>query len=106
MAHIINRVHELKLPRDKHNRDIILASYVQYVFACPVSPTSSTNFDVHNAATLRSNSVTEEDALKRSSSLKHGGRQVVIQCKHVCCLGVRGSGDLELTLAEIFFVGS
>ena len=41
LASIVQRVSNLSLPTDKHDRNLILASYVQYVFDAPQSQTSS-----------------------------------------------------------------
>ena len=42
LASIIQRVSKLDLPTDKHGRNLILASYVQYVFDAPQGVASST----------------------------------------------------------------
>ena len=41
LANIVQRVSSLSLPIDKHDRNLILASYVQYVFDAPQSQASS-----------------------------------------------------------------
>lgn len=41
LANIVQRVSNLSLPTDKHDRNLILASYVQYVFDAPQCHASS-----------------------------------------------------------------
>ncbi len=45
MAHIVNTVQSLDLPYDKHERNGILASYLQYVFNAPQEQHSSGALD-------------------------------------------------------------
>lgn len=79
LAHIVDRIHELKLTRDKHNRDCILCSYVQYVFSGPQGPPNSSSFDPRHVTALRSRSsfINEEDGMRRSSSLRQGKHAIV-----------------------------
>ena len=79
LAHIVNRIHELKLTRDKHNRDCILCSYVQYVFSGPQGPANSSSFDPRHVTALRSRSsfINEDDGMRRSSSLRQGKHAIV-----------------------------
>ena len=86
LAHTINRVHELKLAKDKHDCDIILAQYIQYVFTTPLAPTNTSAFDPN---IRRTQSISEDDGMRRSSSMRQGSRHVIIQgtrriCTHVC----------------------
>ena len=71
LAHIVNRMHELKLPMDKHSRDAILASYIQYVFCTPQGPGSS-NFDTRQTTNQRSSRLFSDDEIypRRSASLR------------------------------------
>ena len=57
LAGIIQRVSNLSLPTDKHDRNLILASYVQYVFDAPQSQATSAMsaiFEGQNATTTQS----------------------------------------------------
>lgn len=71
LAHIINRMHELKMPKDKHGRDVTLASYIQYVFSTPQGP-SSTGFDARQPTNQRTSRLFSDDEIypRRSSSLR------------------------------------
>lgn len=59
LADIVQRVSNLGLPTDKHGRNLILASYIQYVFNAPQG---------QDATTVPSNFAT------RTSTLVKGGR--------------------------------
>jgi hypothetical protein len=57
LAGIVQRVSNLSLPTDKHDRNLILASYVQYVFDVPQSRASSAvsaTFEGRNATITKS----------------------------------------------------
>ena len=62
LAHVIKTVHSLRLPTDKHGRNVTLSSYVQYVFGAPEGPSNASAFDVrHSTASRSRSSVYEED---------------------------------------------
>ena len=69
LAHVIKTVHSLRLPTDKHGRNVTLSSYVQYVFGAPEGPSNASAFDVrHSTASRSRSSVYEEDVSRRSST--------------------------------------
>ena len=77
LAHIINRIHELKLVKDKHGADAILSSYIQFVFSTPQGPGNTSAFDPRLTVKNRSSSLlTEEAEMKRSASLRTGKHSV------------------------------
>ena len=57
LASIVQRVSNLSLPTDKHDRNLILASYIQYVFDSPRSQAGSSvsaTFEGRNATITKS----------------------------------------------------
>ena len=72
LAHAISRVHDLKLPNDKHSRNEILCSYVQYMFTAPEPHSNSAAFDARGTFYRTRGPSSGEDDLKRSASLRHG----------------------------------
>ena len=77
IAHIVKTVHDLWLPTDKHNRNLILASYMQYVFAAPQSQYSSGSFEARTATLMkgqrRPGSIGEDDHSAYAHALRKGG---------------------------------
>lgn len=72
IASIVHRVQQLNLPMDKHNRNLILASYLQYVFSFPQAQHSAGAFD-SKTATLSKHGTSDDDPSQisqTSSSLK------------------------------------
>uniref|UniRef100_A0A1X7SYM2 C2 DOCK-type domain-containing protein n=1 Tax=Amphimedon queenslandica TaxID=400682 RepID=A0A1X7SYM2_AMPQE len=84
LASIISNVHSLKLQRDKHNRDIVLASFIQYVFVSPLPPSNLGLFDPAHVTAQRSGSFSLDDdpMNKRSASMRHS-RNIVVQQQSV-----------------------
>ena len=82
LASIISNVHSLKLARDKHNRDIVLASFIQFVFISPTPPSNPLAFDPAYVTAQRSGSFSLDDdpMNKRSASMRHS-RHIVVQRK-------------------------
>lgn len=77
MSSLVQRVQRLDLPTDKHGRNGILASYVQYVFSAPVAQHSPGAFD-SRTATLRGRLGSSEAefstaASAASAAFKKGG---------------------------------
>jgi len=56
MAHIVHTVQELDLPTDKHDRNVILTSYLQYVFNAPQGQYSAGAFDSKTATLTKTRS--------------------------------------------------
>lgn len=64
LGDIVNRVHNLDLQVDKHGRNYLLSSYIQYVFSAPVAQCTAEAID--------SNAVTQSEAtvdVKMAASL-------------------------------------
>ena len=82
LASIISNVHSLKLARDKHNRDVVLASFIQFVFISPTPPSNPLAFDPALVTAQRSGSFSLDDdpMNKRSASMRHS-RHIVVQRK-------------------------
>lgn len=49
LSGIVQRVQKLDLQADKHDRNVVLSSYIQYVFSAPVSQYSAGAFDSKTA---------------------------------------------------------
>lgn len=76
MAHIVHTVQGLDLPYDKHERNSILSSYLQYVFNAPQGQHSPGAFDSKTATLTkgRKSSIgsSEEDYTSMVSKIKGG----------------------------------
>ncbi len=76
MANIVQRVQSLDLPRDKHDRNIILSSYLQYVFNAPQGIHSAGSFDAKSATLTKgrtsSMGSSEEEYMSVASKFKGG----------------------------------
>ena len=76
MATIVNTVQNLNLPCDKHERNVILASYLQYVFNAPQAQHSAGAFDARTATLTKGRTsslgTTEEDYMAMASKFKGG----------------------------------
>ena len=78
MVGIVQRVQRLELPTDKHGRNSILSSYVQYVFAAPLAQYNPGAFD-SRTATLKGRLGSAESgeftsaASAASAAFKKGG---------------------------------
>ena len=87
IAHIVKTVHDLWLPADKHNRNLILASYMQYVFTAPQSQYSSGSFDARTATLMKSQrrpgSVGEDDHSAYAHALRKGGSLRTARTKEI-----------------------
>jgi len=76
IAHIVHTVHDLGLPCDKHGRNLILASYMQYVFSAPQVQHSVGSFDTRTATMSkhgRPGSMGEDDRSAYAASIRKGG---------------------------------
>ena len=75
LANLIDLVHKLDLPGDKHGRNDILCSYIQYVFSAPVGQLPLNAFENRTSTMSRSRpgSIIDEDAMRRSGSLRLSG---------------------------------
>ena len=86
LAHVIKTVHNLHLhvPTDKHGRNIILSSYVQFVFSAPEGPSNAAGFDVRHSTASRSRGSfhSDNDVSRRSST----SRQPVVTKSSKCVL--------------------
>ena len=95
IAHIVKTVHDLWLPADKHNRNLILASYMQYVFTAPQSQYSSGSFDARTATLMkgqrRPGSIGEDDHSAYAHALRKGGSLRAARTKEI-----HFSGELNL----------
>ena len=76
MVTIVNTVQNLYLPCDRHERNIILSSYLQYVFNAPQGQHSAGSFDSKTATLTKGRTAslgsTEEDFLAMASKFKGG----------------------------------
>lgn len=76
MANIVHTVQSLDLPHDKHERNVILSSYLQYVFNAPQGQHSSGAFDTKTATLTKSRTTSmgspEDDYLSIVSKMKGG----------------------------------
>lgn len=76
MASIVHTVQTLDLPCDKHERNGILSSYLQYVFNAPQGQHSPGAFDTKTATLTKgrtaSMGASEEDYMSMASKMKGG----------------------------------
>ncbi len=61
LAHVVHTVQGLELPKDKHERNVTLSSYIQYVFNCPQGQHSAGAFNAKTATLTKSRTATNED---------------------------------------------
>ncbi|KAL5487361.1 hypothetical protein EMCRGX_G019952 [Ephydatia muelleri] len=76
LASFIDLIHRLDLPTDKHCRNEILCSYVQYVFSGPVGQLPLNAFENRTATMTRSSrpgSVVDDEGMRRTGSLRLSG---------------------------------
>lgn len=75
LAHIVHTVQELDLPTDKHDRNEILASYLQYVFNAPLGQHSAGAFDARTATLTktRTSSMGADDDYSSMANKFKGG---------------------------------
>ena len=96
MADIVQTVQSLDLPCDKHERNIILSSYLQYVFNAPQGQHSAGAFDARtatlNKARTSSLGTSDEDYLSVASKFKGGSvrgtKGVSFSCELVCIIEI------------------
>ncbi len=78
MSSLVQRVQKLDLPTDKHGRNGILSSYVQYVFSAPLAQHNPGAFDSRTATLKGRHGSTEggdymSSASAASAAFKKGG---------------------------------
>lgn len=76
MANVVHTVQSLELPCDKHERNVILSSYLQYVFNAPQGQHSPGAFDTKTATLTKgrtgSMGASEEEYMSMVSKVKGG----------------------------------
>ena len=76
MAHVVHTVQSLDLPCDKHDRNGILSSYLQFVFNAPQGQHSAGAFDSKTATLTKGRTTSfgssEDDYLSKVSKVKGG----------------------------------
>ena len=104
MAHIVQTVQSLDLPCDKHERNGILSSYLQYVFNSPPGLHSPGAFDSKTATLTKgrtsSTGSSEEDYLSMVSKIKGGS---VRGTKGVHFTGTFSVGSLLLDHDSLYY---